>query len=516
MTNVDLNFYGQLILRRLPVMLLLLLVSSGLGLVLALRLPTTYESTARLVVQPQQISEELAASTVQVNPLEEVRLLQQRVMTRANLIDIANDYRVYEDLGRMVPGDIVETMREDTWFEATGGDSRRTGQPVLVSITFSARNAQIAADVVNEYVTRLTAENVRTRTGAASETLEFFEREVDRLGTELELRSNRITEFQRENADALPDDQEFRLQRVSLLQERITSAERERRNLADTRQRLVEIFEATGRLPGEAQANLTPEQRQLAQLEEQLAQALTVYSETAPQVVALNRRIEALRGTVVGQGGAETNGTSDAETILNLQLAEIDTRIESLGTLIEESRAEIRSLEDAIARSPLNAITLQGLQRDYENIRAQYDSAVQRLSQASMGERIEVTARGQRISLIEPAAVPDSPASPNRPLIAAGGVGFGLMLAGAFFLLAELLNRTVRRPAEIVSALGISPLATLPYLESRRERIFRRARRVFAALVVLIGVPAGLWAIDSYYLPLDLLAERFIDQIGLG
>jgi polysaccharide chain length determinant protein (PEP-CTERM system associated) len=514
--NVDLKFYLRLMLRRLPVMLLLFLVSSLLGVVLALRLPTTYESTARLVVQPQQISENLAASTVQVNPLAEVRLLQERLLTRSGLIEIANDYQVFEDMGSMVPGDVVDGMREATRLQASGGDSGRAGpQPVLVSITFKARTAQIAADVVNEYVTRLTAENVRARIGAASETLDFFEREVDRLGVELELRSARITEFQRENADALPDDQDFRMQRVSLLQERIAAAERERRNLTETRERLVEIFEATGRLPGEARANMTPEQRQLAQLEQELAQALTVYSETAPQVVSLNRQIEALRETVGARGGTE-EATSDAETLLNLQLAEIDTRIEALDTQIEEARAETSSLEDAIARTPLNAITLQSLQRDYENIRAQYDSAVQRLSQASMGERIEVTARGQRISLIEAAAVPDSPASPDRPMIAAGGFGIGLALAAGFFVLVELLNRTVRRPAEIVSALGITPLATLPYLESRAERLFRRSRRIAAALVVLIGVPAALWAVDTYYLPLDLLAERFINQIGLG
>jgi hypothetical protein len=65
-------------------------------------------------------------------------------------------------------------------------------------------------------------------------------------------------------------------------------------------------------------------------------------------------------------------------------------------------------LEDAIARTPLNAITLQGLERDYENIRVQYDSAVARLAQASTGERIELTSRGQRITLIEAANVPSN------------------------------------------------------------------------------------------------------------
>jgi hypothetical protein len=83
---------------------------------------------------------------------------------------------------------------------------------------------QIAADVVNEYVTRIIAANVELRTGRAEGTLDFFEQEVERLSTELANRSAQISQFQAENADALPADQTFRLSRQAVLQERIASA----------------------------------------------------------------------------------------------------------------------------------------------------------------------------------------------------------------------------------------------------------------------------------------------------
>lgn len=514
--NIDFRFYTRLLLRRAPVMLLLFLLSAGIGLVLAMRLPTTYETSARLIVQPQQISQDLVTSTVQINPIEEVRLLQEQLMTRANLIDIANAHSVYENIPGMAPNAVVEEMRAATTIRATGGAGQRGGpQPVIVSITFRARTPQIAAAVVNDYVTRMTAENVRIRTGAAGQTLDFFQQEVDRLATALETRSARISDFQRENADALPGDQQFRMQRLGLLQERVAAAERELRTLSESRARILEIYEATGQVAGVGGASLSPEQRELADRERELAQALTVYSETAPQVIAINRRIETLRASLAQQGGVTGAETSGAETILNLQLAEIDARTDALGVQIAEATAEIALLEDAIGRTPLNAITLAGLQRDYENIRIQYDSAVQRLAQASMGERIEVTARGQRITLIEAAAVPTSPASPNRPLIAAAGMGTGLGLAVGFFVLMELLNRTVRRPVELASRLGITPLAALPYLETSRQRLMRQSLRIAAMLVVLTGVPLGLWAIDAYYMPLDRLAGRLVDRLGL-
>ena len=56
-----------------------------------------------------------------------------------------------------------------------------------------------------------------------------------------------------------------------------------------------------------------------------------------------------------------------------------------------------------------NDIELDSLQRDYENIQARYNAAINNLNQAQMSERIETTAQGQRISVIENANVPRVP-----------------------------------------------------------------------------------------------------------
>jgi len=513
--SLDLKFYWKLLLRRLPAMMVLFILCTAVGLALALRLPTTYETQARLLVQGAQIDPGLAQSTVNTAATEEIEILKQRLLTRASLIDIANDFDVFEDRTR-APDEVVEDMREATTIRSEGGVvDRRTGpQPALVTITFRARSGQIAADVVNEYVTRITNTSVQIRTDKAEGTLDFFEQEVDRLNTELDLRSARISQFQSENANALPDNQDYRLGRQSLLQERLASADRERDGLIEQRTRVVQVFEATGTIGGAGgQTQLTPDQRQLQALEAELAGALTVYSDTNPKVTALKSQIAQLQARVGASAGTEDENPNNA--LLNLTLAEIDSRIEGLNEEVGGIRTELAVLEDNISQTPLNAIALQGLERDYENIRIQYDRAVQQLSLARTGERIELTGQGQRISLIEAASVPNEPASPNRPLIAIGGAAMGLALAAGLFLLMEILNRSVRRPAEVIKGLGITPLATVPYIESRGRRIMRRSTRVLAMLIVLTGVPAALWAVDQYYLPLDLLAERIWNRLGI-
>lgn len=504
----ELKFYLRLIMRRLPILLAIIILCSALGLIQALRLPAIFAADARLLVESPQISDELV--TVEVAADEEIQIIRERLLTRANLLEIADDFDVFTDYAEMTPDRIVDAMSQATRIRNRGGRNQAT----VITVSFEARTGQIAADVVNEYVTRITNASVELRTERAEGTLEFFEQEVERLSSELDLRSALISQFQSENADALPSEQSFRLTRQAVLQESLASSQRELSALIDQRARIVQIYEATGQIQS-TDALLSDDERQLRELERQLAQQLTIYSEVAPQIMQLRRRIDQLREQVTA--AAVTEGeVSSSRAVLDLQLGQIDAQTADLESEIVAAEQELSRLGDAIARTPLNAITLQSLERNYENIRLQYDRAVERLAVASTGERIEITSRGQRITLIESASVPREPASPNRKLIAFIGGMVGVGLAISIFVLLELLNRTVRRPAEINRAFGIEPLATIPYISTRSERLFRFGLRAASLILVLVGLPALLWAVDTYYMPLDQLASRLLTRFGLA
>jgi hypothetical protein len=83
-------------------------------------------------------------------------------------------------------------------------------------------------------------------------------------------------------------------------------------------------------------------------------------------------------------------------------------------------------------------------------------------------------------------------------------------------VLLELLNRSIRRPAELTSRFNVVPITTIPYMESRRRRVLRRGGLIFATLFVLVTVPAVLWYIDTNYLPLDILVQKGLTRFGLG
>jgi len=510
--NSELRFYVSILLKRLPLIFVITGVLTGVSVYIALTLPTTYRAEALLLVESPQIPGELASSTVSDNAEEQLEIIEQRLLTRANLLDIADKFEVFPNRSELAPDVIVDRMRAQTGFSRSFG---RNSSARTLTISFSAGRPSVTAEVVNEYVTRVLQANVQMRTGIAEETLSFFEQEAERLGQDLDLQSQRILEFKNANIDALPEGMDYRMNRQSLLTERLAQLARDRDSLLDQRRRIIEIFEATGRVAGAPQSALSPDQRQLQQLQNELQSARALYSEQNPRIRVLQTRIEQLESRVAESSGAVDDSVDPNQALLNLQLGEIDSRVEYIDEQTEIVNRELEELKGAIARTPSNSITLQALERDYANIQARYNAATSRLAAAAVGERIELTSKGERISVLRQAAVPRQPDSPNRPLIAAGGLAASLGLAMAIVVLLEFLNRTVRRPADLTRALQITPLGTVPYIATRNESYRKRGALLAVVALIAVGIPAGLYFLHVEYMPLDLLADRAMSRFGL-
>jgi uncharacterized protein involved in exopolysaccharide biosynthesis len=519
---MDLRFYLSLFLRRLPYFLLALVTCSVIGVTLARVLPPVYRAEARLVVESEQIPDELAASTVRTEATEQLQIIQQRILTRDRLIEMANRLQIYEPdqaswTGRMAPDEIVEDLRDRINIETTGGaGSRGQAQATLVSVSFTAPTAALSAIVTNEVVTLILEENIAMRTTVAGQTLDFFSQEVERLNEELSRQGAEILAFKNANKDALPESLDFRRTQQSAAQERLLQLDREEAVLKDRRTRLVQIYEQTGQVDAGPAANQTPEQRQLADLQDEMSQMLSVLSPENPRVKMLASQIEALEKKVAGQLAAGGQAAGQGLSVYDLQLADIDGQLSFIETQRSQIRDELENLRITIEATPGNAITIDTLERNYANTRAQYDLAVANLARAQTGDVIEALAKGQRISIIEQATAPREPESPNRPLIAIGGVGAGVALGFGVILLMELLNTAIRRPQDLTAKLGIAPFATLPLMRTPGQLRRRRAIIVGVFALVILAVPAGLWAVGTYYRPLDLLLNQLMNRLGLA
>ncbi|WP_298976275.1 lipopolysaccharide biosynthesis [uncultured Roseobacter sp.] len=502
----DLRFYLRLLSRRFPAMAFLIVLASCVGLVMALRLPTTYSTSATLLVESAQIPDEMIRSTINVEAAEQLEVIQRRLMTRANLIQVARDNNVFPNQRRMNPDDVVSEMRRKTKVRRASGRNRAT----VMTISFEGRSPQVVAAVVSQYVTIVLAANSDFREERTAGTLDFFEQEVAALSASLDEQSAKIVAFKNENVDALPENLEFRMGRRATLQDRISRIRRDIEAIEAQKINIQRVYENTGTLTDSRRVKLSPEAARLKRLQGELRVALSVYSETNPKVKILRNQIETLTAQMraAGEAIAEEGGSP-----LDAVLEEMDGEIAELELQIEEAKAELEELADGIARTPANRILLEAMERERRSLQGLYGGAAQRLSQARLGERVEVSARGERITVLEPATVPNTPSGPNRAAIMSSGVAAGMGLAGGLFVLLELLNLSIRRPTDITKVLGITPLATLPRFESQADRRRRRTLQLLTLAAVIVAVPTSLWLVDTYYMPLDVLFEKVRERL---
>jgi uncharacterized protein involved in exopolysaccharide biosynthesis len=519
---LDFRFYISLFIRRLPYFLVVAVACLAVGLTLAFVLPPVYRAEAVLIVESQQIPDELAATTVQTETTEQLQIIQQRILTRDRLLEMANRLNIYADRGgaRRLPADeVVADLRERIQIVTTGGESRRGPvQATIVRASFAAENAALSAAVTNEVVTLILQENVEIRTNVAGQTLEFFTEEVNRLDRELATRGSDILNFQESNLEALPDSLDFRRAQQSAAQERLAQLERDEAALRDQRTRLVSLYENTGNVGSATQVeNFTSEQRQLQAFKDEMATLLAVLSPQNPRVKVLEAQIAALETTVAAQqsGGLQTSETGQPLTAYEIQLADLDGQLDFLEALKAQILTTMEALRTSIEATPGNAITLDTLQRDYDNLRTQYDLAVANRARAETGDTIEALAKGQRITVVEQAVAPRAPESPNRVLLAGAGLGAGIVMGLGLVVLLEVLNNAVRRPADLVNRLGITPFGTIPLIRTRWEVLRRHAIITAAFVAVIVALPLMLWLVHLYVTPRDLLLARFTGAGGL-
>jgi polysaccharide chain length determinant protein (PEP-CTERM system associated) len=523
MGHLDLKFYWAVFLRRLPYFLAIAILIAAAAVTTAYILPPVYRSEARMLVEPQRIPGELAQTTVPVDPFEQAQIIEQRLMTRANLHDLATRIGLYADQPDMGVGAIVGDIRERIEFIGFVPDvTRAPNEPgaTIIGVAFEAPTPEFAIKGLNELVSLVLEENVRIRTGRASDTLQFFEAEVARLEAAIEAQAEKITAFKTENFEALPDSLDARRSRQEIEQERLLALEREAAALKNQRATVVWVFERTGR--ASALGELSPEEEELKALRSQLIQQRAIYNDSSPTIRVLKTRIAALEALVESQRAErslpDASGEAPAEPMseLELELAPIDERlkfIEGEKALIEQTLA---GLEASIQATPANEMVLAGLDRELASLNSQYDQAVASLGQAQVGERLEVMSKGERFSLIEQPTMPGSPVRPKRLLISAAGVVGGLGAGFGFILLMEMLNRSIRRPVDLTAKLGLEPFVTVPYIRTPGEARRKRGIVLAALLVIAAGIPAALFALHTYYLPLDLLLSQLLEKTGIA
>src|ERR1700716_2093288 len=182
------TFYWELIKRRWAYFFIPFVVIACAGVAVALLLPATYLSEGKILVQSQQIPTELVRPTVTSAAQERIQMIEQRTMTRDNLVAIVDKFQLFPDKRSLMSvTELVEFTKKSTKIAPVDLQldfkqrSRLENPTIVFSVGFEYSDAAIAARVANELMPRILSEALRDRRSRATDTTKFLAREVQRL-----------------------------------------------------------------------------------------------------------------------------------------------------------------------------------------------------------------------------------------------------------------------------------------------------------------------------------------------
>src|SRR6476469_6078439 len=162
-------FYSALLKRRWAYFFIPFLLVASAGAGVSLLLPATYSSEGKILVQSQQIPTELVRPTVTNAAQERIQVIEQRTMTRENLLAIIDKFQLFpEQRNLMSVTQLIELMKKKASIASIAQPlafSRRSDNPTIVfRVSFEDSDPATASRVANELVTRILNEDLRDRT----------------------------------------------------------------------------------------------------------------------------------------------------------------------------------------------------------------------------------------------------------------------------------------------------------------------------------------------------------------
>lgn len=99
-----------------------------------------------------------------------------------------------------------------------------------------------------------------------------------------------------------------------------------------------------------------------------------------------------------------------------------------------------------------------------------------RRNEAEVGFRLETARQSERLTVIEPAPLPDYPVTTARKKKALMGAAASLMLALLAAFLLDLRRPVLRTAAQMERETGLAPVVSIPVMDTRppRRGVFRR------------------------------------------
>ncbi len=502
----------QVAWRRKWLILLPALLVGGIGMAIVTYLPNLYRSETLILVVPQRVPESYVRSTVTARIEDRLQAISQQILSRTRLEQIVSDFDLYakERADKELMEDIVEKMRtRDIGIDIIKGDAFR--------VSYQSSDPRVAMRVTERLASLFIDESLRDREVLAEGTSQFLATQLDEARRQLVLTETKLQEYQRQHNGELPAQIDSNMQgqhnAEMALQTISESLNRDREKRLLLERQVADLMEAPDDRPaGDSKAAGAEMSKTLADELKTAQQALLAVElklrPEHPDVRKQRRAVEELQKRVEAQ---ELAGTLTARPTAPLvvdaakrrRFTDLRAEIENLDRQIQAKSSEATRLSGLIATyqarieaTPVREAELASLTRDYETLQTSYTNLLEKKAESQMSANLEKRQIGEQFKVLDPARMPERPASPDRPRLYLIAVLAALVAGLGTAAAAEYFDRTLRSEADVRAALNLMVLATVPLIRNRAKTSvwrLRRAATVGAGVTILAVCATVAW-----------------------
>ncbi len=343
---------------------------------------------------------------------------------------------------------VLRIFKKHLHVDAVGGTR-------LITVGFDDSSPETAARVVNAVVEQFADYNFTLRFKATSQATNWLEAKLRRMKSEMEQSREGVAALQRQSGIYGPDETHNVITaRLEQLNTELVNAEAVlvvkesvARAAASGNPDLVAGLVDTGTNSGGLNPTLTLLQnlrQQESEAEANLSSLTSKFGASYPRVIEARTRLESIQRATAAEN-TKMRYRAQAEY-------QIAKRVrDAAQSALEEQKREASALND-------RSIDYELAKRDADAKDALYQQLTTRLTEAQVFSGLHAS----EVNVVDPALVPDKAAKPIVPLYVAGGTIGGAVLGLLLAFLLDALDQTLRDPAEVERATGMSLLGFVP------------------------------------------------------
>jgi protein tyrosine kinase modulator len=468
--------------------------------------PDRYRSEALLQIVPQQVPQDYVRSAVTVPLDARLQAILQQILSRTQLERIVQEFNLYpEERKRMLMEDVIERMR--TRHVLIGGTANGRISSSAFRVGFEASNPRTAMLVAERLASLFINANLQDRSVFADQTDQFLQNQLADTRRQLKEYETKLEEFRRLNPGRMPGEMQNNQQALSNAQSQLQALQESifrDRDRQQTLQRMIADAAASVQAPAAGESGPMPAARQLEQERTRLRNMQMRMKPNHPDIGIQQRIIrdleqkasaEALQQPV--SAPAVTGGPANRAAEYQIEADALQRRVAAKQEDERRLMATISMYGQRVASAPATESQLTELMRDYNTLQGTYQSLLSKSQEAKVAANLERQQIGEQFKVLDPARMPQRPATPNRPLLILMGSLIGLGIGAALAALLEYRDKSLRTDEDVIAALSLPVLALVPTMttaaERRRQKRLRLVLASSGALAVAVCVAMIAW-----------------------